>query len=180
MKTPQVALALFLTLLTTGCVKHYRPLSEKEETEFNQANFAIYPDDVRRRINRYSNQEVAWAGIILESHFVEHEEYTEAVFLVEHHYYDWIEESLPPHMWLSPRGEGKFKTSWLLQKNCEGTKQLGAPGNLLIAYGFPDHMEENAVVLKSNYIRGVQKKFFTTQMIDYGRNQNPSKGSTGR
>jgi len=151
----------------------YQPISDWEQTEFDKARRDVYPNDVRENLDHYESTMVAWPGIIQESTIEEREESIEATFVLEHHYYDWLEDfSIQREkIFLSPRGEGLFKTSWLLKKDADlaEIREASAPGNLAIVYGIPERMEGDVVVVRSSYIRAIDKQWYTTEILDYGR-----------
>ena len=151
----------------------YQPISDWEQTEFDKARRDVYPDDVRENLEQYESTVVAWPGIILESTIEEREEDIEVTFVLEHHYYDWLEDYSVQRekIFLSPRGEGLFKTSWLLKKDADlaEIREASGPGNLAIVYGIPERMDADAVVVKSTYVRAIDEQWYTTEMLDYGR-----------
>jgi hypothetical protein len=62
---------------------------------------------------------VAWTGLIKEVDVVQTEDGPDVVYVLQHHYYDWIEDFGQQReiILLSPRGEGKFKTTSSLKKD---------------------------------------------------------------
>lgn len=153
--------------------RDYQPISDWEQTEFDRAERDVYPDDVRENPEDYESTVVAWPGTILESTIEEREDNIEAIFLLEHHYYDWLEDfSIQREkVFLSPRGEGLFTTSCLLKKDADlaEIRDASAPENMAIVYGTPDRIEDDVVVVKSTYIRAIDRQWYTTEILDYGR-----------
>jgi hypothetical protein len=153
--------------------RYYEPASEWERREFERADRYVYPDDVRQDPEQYPSATVAWPGVIVDSTFHEEEEGMEAVLLLEHHYFDWIEDfgAQPERFFLSPRGEGAFKASWSLEQGAAARQLRDAarPGNLAIVYGVPNGIEGDAVNLKSVYVRIIDQACYTTEILDYGR-----------
>jgi hypothetical protein len=153
----------------------YQPISDWEQSEFDKADFSVYPDDVRENITNYQDTTLAWTGIIVESELVEYDTYLEGTYLLEHHYYDWLEDisPYPEKIWLSPRGEGFFRTSW--EYNKEGPvseiQEYSEPGVLLIVYGKAISVENDIIEVEASYIRGILEQFYTTEKIDYGRSE---------
>lgn len=173
-----MAVSVAVLFLAAGCPpfphsRDYRPCSDWEQREFDRARRDVYPDDVRRNLEQHKSTVVAWPGIIVESTFDVGEDGIDEFFLLEHHYYDWIEDFSVQRetIFLSPRGEGLFKTSWALKRDAdlEELREVSAPGNLAIVYGIPERIEGNVIVLRSTYIRGIDKQWYTTQALDYGR-----------
>jgi hypothetical protein len=169
---------LAISLIPFGCTppimgtRDYQPISDWEQSEFDKADFSVYPDDVRENITDYQGTTVAWPGIIVESELIEYDDYFEGIYLLEHHYYDWLEDISPaPEIWLSPRGEGLFRTSW--EYNKEGPvselQEYSEPGVLLIVYGEAISVEDDIIGVEASYIRGIQEQFYTTEILDYGR-----------
>jgi hypothetical protein len=178
----QLAVAASLLCLLSGCPgsRYYRPVSSWEKQVFDQAKKGIYPDDVRAAPTDYHDTIVAWTGIILENKFIDHPDAIEIQFVLEHHYYDWIEDfgAQREKIFLSPRGEGLFRTSWFIKKesNVEEMKKFASAGNLIIVYGTPSQVnDDTSILVKSSYVRGIDKQLFRTDILDYGRLGKPVK-----
>jgi hypothetical protein len=173
------AVYALITLRFAPHTRAYQPVSPLEQREFEKAKCDVYPDDVRKALAKYQSTVAAWPGIIIESNFQEYEDKVEVVFLFEHHYYDWLEDfSIQREkIFLSPRGEGLFQTSWFLKKdaNLSEFKKSASPGNLAIVYGMPEKIEDNIVVLKCNYIRVIDKQWYRMDVLDYGREGEPGE-----
>ena len=178
----KILLILFsFSFLLIGCIvapytRQYQPISEWESQEFNRANLNIYPNDVRKESNKYSDSTIAWVGIIKDSKIKTDENGVEIELLLEHHYYSWIEDfSIQQEkMFLSPKGEGFFRTSWFLKKdtNLEQLKASSEMDDLAIVYGNPEKLlEDSTIIIKSTYIRNIGKKWYRTDMMDYGRDE---------
>ena len=187
---PVIAIITFLGILaissiTVSCVpsimgippvmgtRMYQPISDWEQSEFDKADFSVYPDDVRGDISKYQNTTLAWPGIVVESELHEYDTYIEVTYLLEHHYYDWLED-ISPHtewIWLSPRGEGFFRTSWEFNKEepLSEIQEISKPGVLLIVYGKAISVEDDIIEMEASYIRSILEQFYTTEKMDYGR-----------
>jgi hypothetical protein len=176
--------AILLVLVTSfisinGCaplpgIKPYHPVSDWEARELKNASRNIYPNDVRKEISKYSNSLIVWPGIILDSEMITHDDKVEVKFLVEHHFYNWLEDHgfQREKIFLSPHGEGNFRTSWYLKKGIDPTplKKMASAGNLVIVYGYPRKIEsDSTIIIESKYIRGIEKQWFRTDVLDYGR-----------
>lgn len=170
---PVVIIFILTVLLFIGCTRSYQPVSEWEQSEFDKANREIYPDDVRQSIELYKDTTVAWPGLIKSAEVIYDEEGPIVEYLLEHHYYDWIEDSgiQREKIFLSPRGEGEFATTWELHEDITATdlEELTDPTFLLIVYGTPVIVEGNVITLKASYIRGIDSAYYTREKMDYGR-----------
>lgn len=159
----------------------YQPYSDWEKGEYNKANRSIYPGDVREDITKYQSITIAWTGIIKDTKIYQTDEGIDIIFLLEHHYYDWIEDFSPrrERIFLSPRGEGLFMTKWSLVKETPQSKieEWTEPGRLLIVYGAPAAVrDDDTIAVKSSYVRNIGKEYYTTEILDYGRlGEGPSK-----
>jgi hypothetical protein len=152
----------------------YQPVSEWEKGELEKANLCIYPGDVREEITIYQSTIIAWPGIVKDTEVYQTDEGINIVFILEHHYYDWIEDFSVQQekISLSPRGEGLFTTEWLLKNDTTQSQieEVTEPGYLLIVYGTPVAMEDDSIIdVHATYIRGVGKEWYTTETLDYGR-----------
>lgn len=180
---------MLMVFLTTRCFSFpssriYKPSSEMEKREFGLSNRKLYPDDVRKFPIQYKSVVVAWPGIIVESTLQKHDNGNEMILLLEHHYYDWIEDfSIQKEkIFLSPRGEGLFQASWSFGEytDTKKVKKMTDPGNMAIVYGTPEKIEGKIIFIKTTYIRLIDKQWFRTDIIDYGREGEPvtlGKGS---
>jgi hypothetical protein len=183
MRISQLAVLVSLLCLLSGCFPHtraYHPVSSWEKREFDRANRNVFPDDVRAAPSDHQNTIVVWPGIILDNKFIEHADQIEIQFMLEHHYYDWLEDFSVQRekIFLSPRGEGLFRTSWFIKKesNLEEMKKFAGPGNLIIVYGTPTQVnDDKSILLKCTYMRGIDKQWYRTDMLDYGRPGQPVK-----
>ena len=134
---------------------------------------------IRNDILRYREVPIVWPGLIKDSKIVQHDENIEIIFLLEHHYYDWIEDfgAQREKMFLSPRGEGLFAASWFMNKdvNLPEIKKATAIGNLAIVYGMPERVEDNVIFIKSSYVRSIDAQRYGMDIFDYGRRGEPMK-----
>ena len=78
---------------------------------------------------------------------------------------------------LSPRGEGPFRTAWVLRgEGAEAdaaAESFASPGKLAIVYGVPEKVEDGTVVLRYRFLRMVDVDGFNTNRFDYGRFGEP-------
>jgi hypothetical protein len=176
-------IALLVVPFVFGCSSNliYRPASGPEHTEMDRDQLDVYPGDVRRDIDLYSSNGVGWAGIILRTEARQGSDgYIHAVTTFEHHYFDWEEDH---HLGekqfnLSPRGEGLFRTEWVLQRTdanvgADAAESYASPGKLAIVYGMPEKVDNDTVVLKYRYLRVIGEDEFNTNRFDYGRFGQP-------
>ncbi|MDC4204579.1 MAG: hypothetical protein MPW14_07480 [Candidatus Manganitrophus sp.] len=180
--SPINSLLISLLFLLAGCphTNYYQPVSSWEKQASDRANRNVFPDDVRNDLAGNSSTVVAWPGVVLNSEFIEHPDNIEVQFVLEHHYYDWLEDHSvqKEKIFLSPRGEGQFKTSWFVKKesNTDEMRKAASPGNLVIVYGTPERVnDDRSISLKSVYIRGIDKQWYRTDVLDYGRPGEPGK-----
>ena len=127
------------------------------------------PDDVRHFFGQGKSNAalVAWAGILREKSSSN----GNAQLLVEHHYWDWINDygTQSTRIFLSPRGEGQFRFAlggdegqWLMNQAKEG--------QMLIVYGVPTGMDpDGAIVLRYVHARGIPESLYATDVWEYGR-----------
>ena len=179
-----IALTLTAVPLLASCVVsnvQYRPANKPESKEFAKDLLDVYPGEIRRNIDAYTNVAVAWAGIIRNTDGSDgRSNMIHAVTTIEHRYFDWEEDRHLGNAKLniSPRGEGLFQTAWDLQRRDPNVTSheaeiYAAPGDLAIVYGVPERVEQDVVVLKYRYIRIIDPKNFSTNIFDYGRFGEP-------
>jgi hypothetical protein len=178
-----IALFLGLAPLLFGCATNvaYRAAHLPEYTEMKSDLLDVYPGDIRRNLDLYSNAGVGWAGIVVHT-----EASTGADGMIharttfEHHYFNWKEDRHfgRVQLNLSPRGEGLFRTDWVLRGNgavggAEAAENFASPGKLAIVYGVPEKVEDGTVVLRYRFLRMVDEDGFNTNRLDYGRFGEP-------
>ena len=178
-----IALFLGLAPLLFGCASGvaYRAAHLPEYTEMKSDLLDVYPGDIRRNLALYSNAGVGWAGIVVHT-----EASTGADGMIharttfEHHYFNWKEDRRFGRgpLTLSPRGEGLFRTDWVLRGNgavggAEAAENFASPGKLAIVYGVPEKVEDGTVVLRYRFLRMVDEDGFNTNRLDYGRFGEP-------
>jgi hypothetical protein len=167
-----ILVAALLACAAAGS-RAYRPISEWEAQAFSKADRNIYPHDVRRDIRAHTASKIAWPGLVQRAQVVRQPEKITLIFDLEHHYYDWVEDFHPmnPPIWLSPRGEGQFRTSWDVRAatDQDQIEEMTKPGYLVIVYGAPTKLEGETIVVDASYIRGISQRFYTTGLANYGR-----------
>ena len=166
---------LFVLCLLFGahlsCFYGYQPQSEWEWSVFNNSQFNIYPDDVRNKLDRYKRKQVAWVGIIRETEFYDNNTNYEVVILLEHRYFDWKLDLIgyPDIYYPSTEGEGLFQTNWYLKKSADLSylTERFAPENLAIVYAIPDTVINDIVLVKSKYVRIIDKSNYRADQLNY-------------
>ena len=153
--------------------REYKPVSDWEKYAYGKADRNVFPNDVRADLHKYDSLRAAWPGIILECEPVTNDSGITLNMLIEHHYYDWIEDFGAQHerIFLSPRGEGLFKTKWEVKPDPE--EIANSVGDMAIVYGLPIDLEDSVVVLGAFYIRVIDQQWFATDIFDYGRPGEP-------
>jgi hypothetical protein len=180
MKSLTLFIAGLMCLVLAGCPigphsRLYKPISEWEESAFKKADREIFPDDVRQDFASHDSSRVAWTGIILVATTKKTDSTVEVRFTVEHHYYDWIEDFSiqQERIFLSPRGEGVFETSWYLTPDSDTSEIAESIGDMIIVYGIPSGLNDSVIELRSYYVRVIDSQWFATDIMDYGRPGEP-------
>jgi hypothetical protein len=166
-------------LLISGCTNLYKPVSDWEQSVFNQSRFDVYPDDVRKKFDSHKDTRVAWAGTIDEVTIDKTVEPAVMHLVVAHHYFTWHIDGTTRKYWLSPRGEGKILTSWPMHPEWDLDEMLKLirKGDMVVVYGVPKRIDaSNTIDLgQASYIRHIPKAGFRTDVIEYGRPGEPTK-----
>jgi hypothetical protein len=174
------ALAVFAAGCFVSCESNapYLPHNGHEDVEYKRARLEVYPDDVRKNLDQYTNTPVAWVGVIRSTVAEENDSggriTAESTF--EHHYFDWEQDTDPDlNLLVSPRGEGSFTCKWELRKktmdaSAYDAEKFARKGKLAIVYGVPESVKDDGtVVLKYAYLRIVDRANFNTNYLNYGR-----------
>jgi hypothetical protein len=126
---------------------------------------------VRADIYQYENTMVAWVGVIQESEFYENKDNYEVALLVDHRYFNWKGDVTQSHLMYYPsiRGEGLFQVNWHLKKDADLDyfQEKFAVGNLAVAYGIPDSLADNVILLDCKYLRVIDRDHFRADLLDY-------------
>jgi len=174
-----LAAAPFLFACASNVV--YRAGSRPESAEMKHDLLDVYPGDIRRNLELYTNAGVGWAGIITRTDAETGPDgLIHAVTTFEHHYFDWEEDRRLGNIRLnlSPRGEGLFRMEWVLRRTGpeagrEAAESFASPGKLAIVYGVPEKVENGTVVLRYRFLRVVEAEDYSTNKFDYGRFGEP-------
>lgn len=175
---------LFVVVMTcltlSGCPigpysRLYKPISEWEESAFKKADREIFPNDVREGFASHDSSRVAWPGIIVGASPKKTDSTLEVRFVIEHHYYDWIEDFSiqQERIFLSPRGEGVFETTWNLKPDSDTVEVAESIGKMIIVYGIPSAINDSVIQLSAYYVRVIDRQWFATDIMDYGRPGEP-------
>src|SRR2546426_3100154 len=173
------ALVFVIVTMLPGCFaapysQHYRPEDAAEEQAFAKAHRDIFPDDVRQDIGKHRADLLLWTGIIKQAEFTEQTGVLRV--LVEHHYWDWIEDHGPQKAvaFLSPRGEGPFECSFAAQAS-QLKQRVARVDDMAIVYGRPARIRDGGVVVMDcAMLRTLKREFYSTEVWEYGRNfSNP-------
>lgn len=144
-----------------------------------QADFGVFPEDVRANIELHRNVSVAWAGVLKQYEVIGSASPQWVRLTLEHHYFNWKVDASSGVFWLSPRGEGEFLVSWpVLEDWTEGEmSELFETGCLFVAYGTPDEVNDGGQIDLGNasYLRLLPRESYRTDVISYGRPGEPSE-----
>ena len=165
---------LFVSMNLYSQSRLYRPVSEYENQFYQKIDKNIWPDDIRNNIDSFKETLVGWVGIV-EKFMIDttNEEYNIIMFYVRHHYYDWIEDfgigNKPIR--LSPDGEGYFVCNYLTRKEFD-TDELTKDiiGDCIMNYGYPLYIDDDTIIMSTNYLRHIVKEYVNSNWLKYGRN----------
>ena len=176
MKTTIFIVSIAVSLLLISCTsfftpvmgsREYTPHSDQERIEFEKANRNVHPDDVRQNISVHENTTIAWLGIIQERSAIDEKDHMEMIFLIKHHYYDWIEDITPgwETHWLSLKGEGLFKAKIGFEKEDLAVREeWGTEGNMV---------DDDNVIYINTTIVFFAGGNYTTRRLTYDRSDHP-------
>lgn len=184
----------FFVLLLSGCVSSgilfpgsytYQPSGPIESRWIKEADFSIYPDDVRKDFNKFKDKVVSWAGVIIEVRLEEPEDdpnYSYWIITADHHYFDRIDDRniQPERYFLSKMGEGKFEVMVRMSrisgvdrdKFIRETKEWLSPGNMVVAYGRPTK-GSSGIIRLLGHANAFPKKLYDVTKMSYGRDPKP-------
>lgn len=179
---PRNVIAILLAALV-GCFpmgsRVYQPVSRWETEAMSRAEGNIFPDDVRKDIEKYRSTTIVWTGIVKKCQTEYEEDRIIVNFDLEHRYYDWVEDfhAMNRPIWLDSKGEGPFVTSWELKKNTdkEVIEENSKPGTLLIVYGTPTKLEGKTIFVKAFYVRPISASYYQQSPYDIGRAPAPTE-----
>jgi len=164
---------LLIGSLLAGCIgpysKRYAPAGAAEEELFSKARRDVYPDDVRSNLAGYESETVLWTGIVRQVDEVEPGKYR---LVVEHHYWDWIEDySVQKEIaFLSPHGEGQFECRFA-GKEAVSRDQIARVADMAIVYGVPRSVgTDGTVVMTCPFWKTLRRELYATDIFEYGRN----------
>ncbi|MDD5169761.1 MAG: hypothetical protein PHN75_13145 [Syntrophales bacterium] len=190
MKINMKAFVVGLTyFLICGCHTPYHslnftPSSQTGIEALSKAKRNIYPKQVLENPELYRNESVAWVGIVKDIKTVQLDKGLVARIVLEHHYFDWIEDhgAQPEVFFLSPRGEGEFGI--ILGPGEFGSDiRVRIPiGSMMVAIGktmvMGNFMHKELSVL-TKHRQFFDKRAYRMDVYDYGREGEPIKNVTG-
>lgn len=179
----RLALVVMGSLALAGCPgvvpgsRPYQPASPLEAAHLEQADFSLFPEDVRADPAKSKDKMIAWAGVITSAEITKDDSGYLIIFSLEHHYFDWVEDDSIQRaiFFLSPRGEGAFKTYWRMPPSTDYAelKRQVATGTLLITYGYPVKIVGATIYIHPDYVRPFARPLYTTTALDYRRPGSP-------
>ncbi|HET6248887.1 MAG TPA: hypothetical protein VFE47_14415 [Tepidisphaeraceae bacterium] len=180
LKSIILAALTFIAIALTGCTNDYRPASSWERSVYQTARKDAFPNQVRDQPGNYSNTLVAWVGLLVSGNIHnEDPDHPYVSLVVEHHYYDWLEDHSTQRQryFLSPRGEGQFRCIWPLKKewNLDEMRRLIVPGDMMVVYGTPHDGGVTIDLGEARYVREIPASLVATDILDYGRPGEPSR-----
>lgn len=175
-------------LLFGGCHTSYsarfEPSSPTGIVALANSKKNIYPKQVFENPDLYRNEFVAWAGIVKEINLFESRSGPAATILVEHHYFDWIEDhgGQREQFFLSPKGEGNFGIVLGPTEFDKDIKVRIPIGTMVVAIGKTKVMSDAArkqLYVLTEYRQFIDKKAYRMDVYDYGREGEPFKSGPG-
>jgi hypothetical protein len=145
--------------------KPYQGNSAWEQKYLAEAQRDIYPSDVRRSPESFRKATLAWPGIVVSA-VPEANDSSFWEVIIEHHYWDWIEDHSiqKAKAFLSPRGEGQF----VCHAERRTLPSVELRGAMAVAYVRPVGVKEN-VLHAGCLIRFYPPNWYATDVMDYGR-----------
>ena len=157
-------------LVLTGCPpgpysKGYQGSSDTERKLFVEARRDVYPDDVRKAPETFRKTTLAWPGIVVSTEPDPNDPPFSTV-VVEHHYWDWIEDHSiqKAKAFLSPRGEGKF----VCHAERRTLPSVELKNTMTIAYVRPVGVKDQTLHAAC-IMRFFPREWYATDVMDYGR-----------
>ncbi len=192
MKKSRLIFSVLLLIGLAGCAtpgsKLFEPESREGKAAYSHARKDIYPQQVRENPERYANDTVVWAGIVKNVELFQSQYGPALMVRIAHHYFDWIEDhgAQPEVFFLSPRGEGDFM---IILKPNRGMTQKEAnesvpAGTMVVAVGkiYVKMAKNNNTMplpLVEEYFQFIDRKWYRTDVFDYGRDKEPIKKVEG-
>ena len=169
---PKRWLGLPLLLLLCACPfaphsKSFAPQGPVEKELFPRAKRDVFPSDVRADVGAHRSTVLLWTGIILSAEAVHVDARRGLRMVVEHHYWDFIEDySIQRAIaFLSPRGEGAFEVLFPFEIPPDRVRA----GDMAIVYGMPTGLSSDRVLLDGVVLRTLRRELYATDIWDYGR-----------
>jgi hypothetical protein len=166
------ALPAAVLLLLTGCPgavgpysKAYEGNSDWERKYLAEARRDVYPGDVRENVESFRKATLAWPGIVVSAG-PEAKDPAFSEVVIEHHYWDWIEDHSiqKAKAFLSPRGEGRF-TCHAERRTLPAVDLTKA---MAVAYVRPVGIKDE-ILHAACIVRFYPPDWYATDVMDYGR-----------
>ncbi|HXX73654.1 MAG TPA: hypothetical protein VEI50_00825 [Nitrospiraceae bacterium] len=192
-KSCNLAVGLIITGITLTCItlsagagyysKPFEPNMPEGREAYKQAQKDIYPKQVREKPEQYSDQTIAWVGIVKGTEPIVGRSGPAVLVLVEHRYFDWIEDhgAQPEVFFLSPRGEDEFMIVTKPEKQLtpDEAAQLISKGTMVVAVGQIDVRfakdQTKPLALLTRYVQFIDHKMYRSDVFDYGRRDEAIK-----
>ena len=169
-----IYVGLFASLALAACSSTkptYQTTNAVEKKFFKQADFDVTPNRVAKDLEDYKDTIVGWAGVVLDRKVKEKKRGEfEVDVLLEHRTFDWqqnVTKNLKETFQIGRKSGGRIRIFGAYSRP-KGSKivpgQELAPGNLVIAYGTPERVDKDGVVLlNSGFVRPIEKKFYSVK-----------------
>lgn len=161
--------------ISTGCPGAgsggYEPASELEAKVLARASRDVRMADVGRT---EAAGTVVWAGIVRTVRAEDTDSGRPVLELeVEHRHFDWVADAglQPERYFLSPLGEGNFRTRWQLPRVVSAAEVLAnmTPKDMVVVYGHPRVVDAGGVEMATTeYIRLIPAKLWRDDVFEYG------------
>ena len=164
--------AILLTVAGAPGSRAYSPASDMEASFMARASRTVFPQQV---LDPADEQLVVWAGIVRGVDAEDTDTGRPIVDLqVEHRYFDWIEDRSiqPERYFLSPKGEGHFRTRWLMPPKAPASWVMETvhQKDMVVVYGYPGIDEQgNVEMRRTEYIRLIPTELWRDDVLSYGR-----------
>ncbi len=158
------------TRLTAPWVVPYIPGDEVEAKALEVFRKDVYPNDVIRVVSAGDvSDPVVWTGIVEEVRQTPVLGGHAQELIIQHHYWDWRETTNDELIFVSPRGEGRFRCFFApYEIEVLGGHQVG---DFVIVYGIPwtIRQTDGLIGVECMKTRFISSSLYTTKAWSYGR-----------
>ena len=181
MNSKHFILILLAMILVLGCMpssRRYQPL-EWEEPLYASSTKAVFPSDLRKHPDNYTDEIIHWVGIIKDYELTDGEKRI-LELTIDQKYWDYIEDfSIQTEtIFLSSAGEGLFRfviesTSPLSYEEQE--KELADMVNredLALVYGKLHDFDGDVPILQGLGLRTIHEMYYSTKIWYYEIERN--------